>query len=172
MLMMNDPAVFVHERRRRLGDKRYAEQSFKGHGRIERRQLLAADAADLNLHWPGVAQVLLVHRQRRIKGKASVEICCGITSRDAGRATADTLLTFTREHWGIENRLHYVRDVTLGEDACRVRSGAAPHFLAVCRNLVVGLVRDAGWTNCAAALRRYAARPHEALALIRGSPEH
>lgn len=170
--MMNDPTVLADERRLRLGDKRYAEQSFKGHGRIERRQIVAVDAATLNLHWPMARQVLLLRRERRVKDQISVEICCGVTSREADRADADTLLDFTRKHWGIENRLHYVRDVTLGEDACRVRSGFAPHFLAACRNLVISLVRDAGWTNCAAALRRYAARPSEALALIRESPEH
>ena len=71
-----------------------------------------------------------------------------------------------RGHWGIETRLHYVRDVTLGEDACRVRTGAAPQALAAVRNAVISLVRLAGKTNVAAALRRFAAKPAEALAAI------
>ena len=76
-----------------------------------------------------------------------------------------------RGHWGIEHRLHHVRDVTFGEDACRVRSGQAPRLLAAMRNLSITLLQRAGWKN-KAALRRHAARPHEALNLTRGSPKN
>ncbi len=63
------------------------------------------------------------------------------------------MLTLARGHWGIENRLHYVRDVTLGEDASRVRTGAAPQVLAALRNAVLALLRATGATNIAATLR-------------------
>jgi hypothetical protein len=95
-----------------------------------------------------------------------IETACAITSLLPERASAEELLAFWRGHWGIETRLHYVRDVTLGEDACRVRTGAAPQVLAAMRNTVVSLVRLAGHANVAAALRRFAARPTEALAAV------
>ena len=76
------------------------------------------------------------------------------------------MLALWRGHWGSETRLHYVRDVTLGEGACRVHTGAAPQALAAMRNTVIALVRLAGGVNVAAALRRFAARPAEALAAI------
>ena len=76
------------------------------------------------------------------------------------------VMRWWREHWHIENRLHYVRDVTMGEDASRLRSGSAPQVLAAVRNVVVGLFRRDGWNNIAAALRHHAAQPLKALALI------
>jgi len=71
-----------------------------------------------------------------------------------------------RGHWQIENGLHYVRDVTLGEDACQVRSDRAPANLAACRNTALNLLRLAGVTNVATALRRHAMYPREALRLL------
>jgi hypothetical protein len=78
----------------------------------------------------------------------------------------EVFLKLNREHWAIENKLHYVRDVTMGEDACRVRSGAAPQVLAGIRNSAIALARRDGWKNVAAALRHYAIKTAEALHLI------
>jgi hypothetical protein len=78
----------------------------------------------------------------------------------------EVFLKLNREHWAIENKLHYVRDLTMGEDACRVRTGAAPQVLAGIRNSVIALARKAGWTNIAAALRHYAIKTVEALHII------
>ena len=80
--------------------------------------------------------------------------------------TPATLLRHVRGHWCIENRLHYVRDVTLGEDASQVRSGAAPQVMAALRNSILALLRHAGWTNIAAALRHIAWQPGAALLLL------
>jgi hypothetical protein len=66
----------------------------------------------------------------------------------------------------------HVRDVTLGEDACRVRTGSAPMILSTLRNTALNLLRAAGVSNIAAALRRHAARPREALALIRHKDDY
>jgi hypothetical protein len=74
--------------------------------------------------------------------------------------------------WSIENRLHGVRDVTLGEDACRVRSGSAPQALAALRNAVVHLLEGVEATSKAAALRRFAIYPREALALLIPEPDN
>ncbi len=71
----------------------------------------------------------------------------------------ERVLEGVRGHWRIENRLHYVRDVTLGEDACRVRSGGAPPVRAALRNSVLGILRHHGCTNIAASLRHHAWQP-------------
>ena len=82
------------------------------------------------------------------------------------QADAARLEHLWRGHWQIENGLHYVRDVTLGEDACQVRSDRAPANLAACRNAALNLLRRASVTNVAAALRRHAMYPRQALALM------
>jgi len=99
------------------------------------------------LGWPGVRQVFQVKRTRTIHGQATSEVVYGITSLPRDRADATTLLQLTRDHWGIENRLHYVRDVTFGEDACRVRTGHAPQNLAAIRNLAITLLNRARCKN-------------------------
>ena len=71
---------------------------------------------------------------------------------------------------GIENRLHYVRDVTFGEDASQVRQGSAPEVMAALRKVVIGLLRQANWTNIAAGLRHNGWRTRAALQLLGISP--
>jgi hypothetical protein len=77
-----------------------------------------------------------------------------------------TLLGYTRGHWGVENGLHHTRDVTLGEDRCRVRRGRAPRVLASLRNVAVYLVRNANYRTVAAATHAMVAQPELALALL------
>jgi hypothetical protein len=90
-----------------------------------------------------------------------------VTSLPRERADARRLLGLARRHWGIENRLHHVRDVTLGEDACRVRSGAAPQALACLRNAALRLLGGINPGNTAAAIRHLAAKPFKAIRLVR-----
>ena len=139
---------------------------------MERRRLLCTTSLNRYLDWPGVGQVFQLERERTCGAKVSREVAYGLTSLGRDRADAAKLLELTRGHWCIENGLHYVRDVTLGEDACQVRSGSAPQILAGLRNLVVSLLNLAGEPNKAAALRRYAAKPFQALRLIRDPPEN
>ena len=87
--------------------------------------------------WKGLKVGFRLTRERTIRGQTTVEVAYGITSLSDARGTAQALLGFTREHWGIENGLHWVRDETLREDACRVRSGSAPQVLAALRNSVI-----------------------------------
>lgn len=108
--------------------------------------------------WPEVRQVLRVERLVREHGRCTREVRDFITSLDT-RWSAHDLLGMVRAHWRIENTLHYVRDVTLGEDASAVRSGAAPRVMATLRNAVLGVLHRRGWRNIAAALRHYAWRP-------------
>lgn len=147
-------------------ERQQASSLDKGHGRIERRHILTTTALKGYSDWPGLEQVFRLERQRILQGKSSTEVAYGITSLPRQRADASMLLRLSRQHWGIENSLFGVRDVTLGEDHCRVRSGAAPLILSSVRNLAIHLLRTSGATNLAAALRRHAAQPHLALALI------
>lgn len=116
--------------------------------------------------WPGLKQGFRVRRWGIRKGKPYEEVVHGITSLPPEKADASRLLELVRGHWQIENGLHYVRDVTLGEDACRVRRGSAPQVLAALRNAGVHLLAQDGVNNRARAIRRLAARFHEAINLL------
>ena len=105
-------------------------------------------------------------RRRTVKGQTTVEVVYGISSLAEEEADAKRLLGLTRGHWGIENKLHYVRDVTLGEDGCRVRKGSAPQVLAAVRNAVIHLLAGVDASSRAAAIRRLNNHPEEALALL------
>lgn len=138
----------------------------KGHGRLEKRTLRTTEILTLHQKWPGLAQGFELVRERTEKGKTTVEVVYGITSLTSQQADAKRLLRLVREHWRIENCLHYVRDVTLGEDACRVRKGSAPQVLAALRNAVVHLLAGVEAESRAAAMEQLAARSHEALGLL------
>ena len=83
-----------------------------------------------------------IERERRIGDKVSVEVAYLVTSLTKAKAGPDRLLEIARAHWGIENQLHYVRDVSMDEDRCRGRAGA--RALATLRNLVLHLIRSRG----------------------------
>ena len=120
------------------------------------------------LDWPGAKQVFRIQRRRvrRRTGVSEEETVYGLTSLGAERANAGAVLQTARQHWHIENRSHWVRDVTFDEDRSQVRVGSIPEVMAALRNLTIGVLRSAGATNLAAAGRYYAARPVEALALL------
>ena len=101
-----------------------AETVEKEHGQLEIRKIAVSAEVVPHLKWPGAAQVARIERTREIGGKASTETAYILTSLTAAEAGPERLLELTRDHWAIENRLHYVRDVTFNEDRCRVRSGA------------------------------------------------
>jgi predicted transposase YbfD/YdcC len=157
------------EQRQAAGEQQRATAVTKAHGRRERRTLTSTTALNGYVDWPGVQQCFQLERRRTVRGQTTTTTVFGITSLRRDQADAARLLQLTRQHWGIENGVFWVRDVTLGEDACRVRNGAAPWLLATLRNVVLHLLNRAGWRNKAAALRRYAAQPHEALRLVRPS---
>lgn len=121
--------------------------------------------------WPALAQVCRIHREVEYvsgerAGDRTSEWAYALTSLPPEQADATRLEQLWRGHWQIENGLHYVRDVTMGEDASHVRSDRAPANLAACRNTALNLLRLAGVANIAAALRRHAMYPHQALALM------
>lgn len=154
-----------------------AEQRDRHGDRHEMRRVWVSGALCGYLDWPGAQQVAKVERTSTRKGRTRTWTRYLITSlpepdpyHGVVGTTAAELLALSRGHWSIENRLHYVRDVTLGEDASQVRTGAAPQALAALRNVVVALLRHAGWTNIAAGLRYNAWKPGAALDLLGLTP--
>lgn len=138
------------------------------HGRIEHRKIITTSAlADCSV-WPGLEQVFEIER-RVIQHKSeqeSYEQVYGITSLSRNRASAEELMEIVRQHWCIENKSHWVRDVIYEEDRSQVRKGSVPQVMAALRNTAIGLMRCRGESNIAGACRRFAAQPWAALALI------
>ena len=95
-----------------------------------------------HLAWPGAAQVARIWRERRIGDKVSTEVAYIVTSLDAAEAPPARLLALVRAHWGIENRLHHVRDVSMDEDRCRARIGG--RALTCLRNLTLAMIHGRG----------------------------
>jgi predicted transposase YbfD/YdcC len=145
-----------------------------GHGRIEVRTLIASSALVGYTPWPGLQQVFQLERTITIKKtrQRRREVVYGVTSLPPQQADAARLLALVRGHWRIENRLHWVRDVTFDEDRSTVRYGSTPQVMAALRNTAIALARLAGHNNMAAACRHYAARPWAALALLGIHPEN
>jgi predicted transposase YbfD/YdcC len=136
-------------------DFQTARQVNKGHGRRERRAIVVSQHLNAYLPWPGVVQVFQLTRQRRHPqtGHQENETVYGLTSLPAAEAPPLRLLTLVRQYWGIENGLHYRRDVTCQEDRTRLTTGRAGWVMATLNNLVIGLFRHAGATNLAEARR-------------------
>lgn len=140
----------------------------KGHGRIERRTLTSSAMLKDYLTWPHLEQVFKLERRFTYlkTGQVMTETCYGLTSLTPAEASPARLLTLLRDYWGIENGLHYRRDVTLKEDQCRLKIGHATRTMAIINNLVIGLIRRQGYTNAPQARRYYNAHPLEAVKLI------
>jgi hypothetical protein len=143
-----------------------AETSGKGHGRRERRRLEVSTRLAGRFDWPGLEQVCRLTRTTYRAGKWTTEVDYAISSAPRSLAGAAELLRCWRGHWNIENRSHYVRDVTFQEDACRIRTGHAPQNLAALRNALIALLRLHGHANLAAALRRYTWKTQQLLAML------
>ena len=134
---------------------------------MAKRTLISTTSlSDGYVDWPGLAQCYKLVRERTLHGKTTVETVFGITSLDRGQADAQRLLKLTRQHWGIENGVFTVRDMSFGEGACRVRAGAGPYILSCLRNADINLLNRCGIKNKAAAMRRHAVHPEEVLALL------
>ena len=140
----------------------------KGHGRLETRTLEASPTLNAVVAWPDVGQVLRRTCRRIHLGSGAIEeeVTYGITSLPWEAVSAAEVEGFWRGHWAIENKVHYPRDVTMGEDAGQAWTGQTAQALATLRNAVLNLLRGAGWTNMADALRHYGAVATRALTLI------
>lgn len=127
-----------------------------GHGRLEERTITVSRLLRDYVDWPYLDQVFRLERIVTEADKRTVEVRYGITSLPPTVANAARIMMIARTEWGIENGLHYRRDVTLDEDACQVRRGNAPQVLAALNNVVIGIARCAGEQNLAATQRMFA----------------
>jgi hypothetical protein len=107
------------------------------------------------LLFPYVAQVFCIQRHSTdlVSGKQRSETVYGVTSLSPDRADPARVMQIARGHWSIENRLHWVRDVTFDEDRCQIRKGSGAQTMASVRNLAISLLRMAGARYIAPALR-------------------
>ena len=140
-------------------DDKYLDKAVtieKGHGHIDEREILSSFRITGKIEFPCLEQVFRIKRKSETvkTGKISEQVIYGITSLPVEEYGAEALLELTRKHWGIENGLHYRRDVTFKEDACRQTSSNGGRVLAVLNNLTIGILRKLGWENIAKA-RRY-----------------
>jgi predicted transposase YbfD/YdcC len=136
-----------------------------GRGRRITRTIKVADVPDW-IEFPGAAQVAQLRRTVTCKGTKTVEVVYLITSANYKDAPPRRLATWVQNHWGIENCLHWVRDVTFDEDRSQVRTGQAPRVMATCRNFAISILRIDGWDNIAAGCRHHARHPDHALTLV------
>ena len=116
--------------------------------------------------WAGIAQVFMIRRSVIEKGEERIEIVYGLTSLPRKKAGAQRILQLNRKHWAIENRLHYRRDVTMGEDASQIRVKGAPEVLAALNGGILALMDFLGVKNVAKQMRHYCAQYQEALHLL------
>ncbi len=140
------------------------------HGFITTRTLRSSTLLTPDADWPGLAQVYEYHIERRHIQTAEIthQTQFGITSLPPEKASAEDLLKLRREHWTIENKLHWVRDVIFDEDASQARTGSIPHVMAALRNTAISVLRFAGCTKISQTLREFADTPKLAVNLIHG----
>ncbi len=146
----------------------YAHSVHKGHGRLELREIWSSTQMNdwFETEWAGVAQVFRLRRHVKDSDKEREETVYGLTNLPRKKADASRLLAFQQAHWRIENRLHWRRDVTLGEDACQIRMTGAPQALAALNGGVLALMDWLHVPNVASQMRHFCAHPLEALQLL------
>ena len=148
----------------------YAKRVQKGHGRLEIREIWTSTQMNewFENDWAGLAQIFRLRRVVKTAEKEREEVVYGITNLPRKKANAARLLALQQEHWRIENRLHYRRDVTLGEDASQVRVVGAPQAVAALNGGLLALMDWLQVRNVASQMRHYCAHPRDALLLLCG----
>jgi predicted transposase YbfD/YdcC len=170
-ILHDDLQLFFSEPPVDCRDWRTARTVNKGHGRLEIRELVVSTELNdfLAGQWAGVAQVFRLTRTVIEDGKTRTEVVYGLTSLSPARACPARLLQLVRDHWAIENRLHWRRDVTLREDHCQVRKGDAPRVLAVLNSFLLAVLDFLGVPNVPEQMRFFDAHPLQAVRLLLGS---
>lgn len=116
----------------------------KGHGRIETRNCFVCNNVEWlrerHTKWPHLKAIICVQSERQLKNKTTSETRYFITSRDAD---APALLQATRSHWSIENSLHWVLDMSFGDDQSRIRKENSPMNMAILKHISLNMVRNA-----------------------------
>jgi predicted transposase YbfD/YdcC len=146
-------------------DIKTAETTEKGHGRLEIRRAMVSAEVVPHIEWPGAAQVVRIERTREIRGKTTTEIAYFVTSLTAAEAGPARLLALNRQHWGIENTLHWRRDVSMSED--RSPGRACARVMAGLRNTVLALLHGSK-VSIPAARETFAANQTSAVQAVMG----
>ncbi|MFV2104911.1 ISAs1 family transposase, partial [Micromonospora sp. LOL_024] len=130
-------------------------QSSRGHGRAEIREVQVVTVDDVM--FPHARQVVRIRRRRRALGtkRWTSEVIYAITDLPTHQARPEEIAVWAREHWTIENSVHWIRDVTFGEDASQVRADNTPAVMAALRDIIRGTFRLTGWVNTASARRAH-----------------
>lgn len=137
------------------------------HGRLEERTIMLSSMLNDYLDWPAVQQVFKLDRHfvHSVTGKVHQETQYGITSLKSDQANPEKMLKLVRSEWGIENKLHFRRDVTFFEDKTRMTRKTIARSMAIINNLVIALFNNRGFSNHAQARRIFSAKPASALSL-------
>jgi predicted transposase YbfD/YdcC len=152
------------------GEWEYYKKVQKGHGRLEVREIWVSTQMNgwFEKDWAGIAQVFKIRRWVKQKNEEREEIVYGFTNLKRRQANAESILDLNQKHWSIENRLHYRRDVTLGEDACQVRINGAPKVLAALNGGVLTFMDFLGVKNVASQMRHFCKYHEEMIPLLFG----
>ncbi len=142
-----------------------AETIDKGHGRLEIRRIWCDHSLNASVTFPHVQQVFCIEREVTYlkKGLTTVEAVSGVTSQSTEKAVPEKILAQNRKHWSVENKQHYVLDVTFDEDRSQIRSLNGPMVMTCLRRSAISLLRMKGITNIAQAFRWLWAKPHVAI---------
>ncbi len=142
-----------------------ADTTEKGHGRLTTRRIWCDDSLKASVPFPHVQQVFCIERQVTYlkKGLTTVEAVYGVTSQSPAKARPEKILAQNRKHWSVENKQHYVLDVTFDEDRSQIRSLNGPMVMTCLRRAAISLLRMKGITNIAQACRWLWAKPHIAI---------
>jgi predicted transposase YbfD/YdcC len=143
----------------------------KGHGRLETREIWISTHMNewFVKDWAGIAQVFMIRRVVIDGEERREKIAYGFTNLSTKQANAEQVLWLNQKHWSIENRLHYRRDVTLGEDASQVSVSGVPSVIAALNGGVLALADLLSVKNLAKQMVHYCAQPQEALQLLLGN---
>jgi len=149
----NQPTLFKSVQAHFVPQESFFELS-KGHGRIEKRTVSICTLLDGIPVWPGLQTVIRVESERRFNKGGHP--CVETETRYYIASLLESAESFAqriRGYWGVENKVHYVRDVTQGEDRSRIRMHNLPHIFTIARNFALNLYRSNGFSNMAQAQR-------------------
>ena len=131
--------------------QREQQQTYdQGHGRVEKRTIWVSSELAEYSYWPHLSQVFKLEREwlELATDQEKREVRYGISSLSRDVAGPGRLMEIAREEWGIENSLHWVRDVTFREDESQLRRGKGPEVLAILNNVVIGTLRLSLGSQC------------------------
>lgn len=140
----------------------------KGHGRLEIRRIWVSSELNTFLNFPCISQVFCIEREitQIKKEKTTTETIYGITSQSQQKASPEKILKQNRGHWSIENKIHWVLDVTFDEDRSQIRNLNGPMVMTCLRRFTLSFLRIHKKVNIAKTFRKLWAKPHQAYNML------